>query len=795
MIFPVLQDFAAALAAMPSQHPRRRIVALLDEAIRRDMHFIDRHPTTLFQCLWNSCWWYDCPEAAKHYEPPARGWPASGPPWDQTGQKLFRMLERCYLDKEQATPAFPWARSLRPPPIPLGCARHILLLGHEDFVEAVAFSSDGSRLATGSADQTIRIWDTESWTTLAVCRGHESIVTSVVFAPDGKRLASGSWDGSVRIWDAKTGAELAILRKNGPRVKCLRYSPDGRLLACGSGEFDADYRHADEAIHLWDMGTDSEVRVITGIGKPINDLAWSPDGRHLAASYDFMYDEDREWVLVWDAATGSRVMGLKGHNNIVMGVAYKPDGRHLVTGAADGSVRIWDAQTGAFQAELGMHAVSHLSLSPDGRRVAVHSHNSGTIQLSDLDKKESHATLYPPARVHALAYSPNGCWIAAGCDNQSVVVWDAQTSGEPPVLIGHAHNERVLLLCYTPNGQRVLSSGVDGQLREWCAESGTTVDVIVDLMAHYTGKSIRALVCSPDGKRLAGDVGESIWVWDLATNKRLAEMDCPECSAWGLAFTSDTKRLVTALSDKTIRIWDANTGAQLTVLPQHGDGPEDGAEGALPGGITSIAISPDAKLIASTTHDHTVWLLNVETRKEVRQLAGHQQDLGEIAFSLDGQRVACRSANSMIVWDVETGQRLGVVKGRGNAQALANSITTFARSTLVYGTETAIIQATSEPAAWFPVALEPIVCHPSRPRFTGAAANHVYFLSLGGADGPAIESWFYSLDRRQISGPVTPVELRQLLESGNLPRDALVSRDRHKWYPASRIRGIRWPDG
>ncbi len=68
MIFPLLHDFADALAAMPGDHPRRRILALLDEAVRRDVHFIDRHPTTFFQCMWNTCWWYDCPEAAGHYD-------------------------------------------------------------------------------------------------------------------------------------------------------------------------------------------------------------------------------------------------------------------------------------------------------------------------------------------------------------------------------------------------------------------------------------------------------------------------------------------------------------------------------------------------------------------------------------------------------------------------------------------------------------------------------------------------------------------------------------------------------
>ena len=65
MIFDLIKDFTDLLDAIPEEHPQRRILKLLDEAIRRDVHFIDRHPTTFFQCMWNTCWWYDCPEAAE----------------------------------------------------------------------------------------------------------------------------------------------------------------------------------------------------------------------------------------------------------------------------------------------------------------------------------------------------------------------------------------------------------------------------------------------------------------------------------------------------------------------------------------------------------------------------------------------------------------------------------------------------------------------------------------------------------------------------------------------------------
>src|SRR3954467_9993709 len=94
MIFELVHDFADVLEAMPESHPRRRILALLDEALRRDVHFIDRHPTTLFQCLWNTCWWYDTPEAAEHYDPQSVSPQGTLPPWQCPGEKVSALAER-----------------------------------------------------------------------------------------------------------------------------------------------------------------------------------------------------------------------------------------------------------------------------------------------------------------------------------------------------------------------------------------------------------------------------------------------------------------------------------------------------------------------------------------------------------------------------------------------------------------------------------------------------------------------------------------------------------------------------
>ena len=210
-VFDLAGDFTAAVEALPADRPQRRILRLLEEALRRDIHFIARHaqdyPQGLFQCLWNSCWWYDCPEAAQHYV--TAGLPVTGRPRadraasrtcirarrvsdpaapadrrspvpdddSSSAPTLHALLERWRQQKDEAEPGFPWLRSLRPPPMHLGTAQLAVLRGHEDWVSSVSYSPDGRRIASGSDDKTVRVWDAESGAELAVLRGHEGGVT------------------------------------------------------------------------------------------------------------------------------------------------------------------------------------------------------------------------------------------------------------------------------------------------------------------------------------------------------------------------------------------------------------------------------------------------------------------------------------------------------------------------------------------------------------------------------------------------------------------------------------------
>ena len=217
LAFDLPHDFRKALGALPEDDAQRRKLRLIDQGLRRDLHFIDRHradyPQALFQCLWNNGWWYDCPAAAAHHGPPSGGWREGGPPCSRPEEdRLATLVESWRVLKERRVPRFTWLESLRPPRFPLGGAEMACLRGHDGTVTSVSLDQSGRRIVSGSKDKTVRVWDAESGVELLCLRGHDHWVGSVSFDQSGRRIVSGSVDKTVRVWDAERGMELLCLR-------------------------------------------------------------------------------------------------------------------------------------------------------------------------------------------------------------------------------------------------------------------------------------------------------------------------------------------------------------------------------------------------------------------------------------------------------------------------------------------------------------------------------------------------------------------------------------------------------
>ena len=202
------------------------------------------------------------------------------------------------------------------------------LVGHWAYLISLAFSPDGSILASGSEDDVVRLWHTATGLRLDFLYGHAAGVESIAFHPDGEILASGSRDDSIRIWDVASGRTQIVIREHEGDALSVDFNFDGSLLASGS---------QDRTIRLWDPTTGDEIRTLNGHEGGVRTLKFSPDGRTIASG-----SRDNT-VRVWNVASGELMNTFAGHTSGVRSVAFSPDGSIIASGGWDGTVLIWDA--------------------------------------------------------------------------------------------------------------------------------------------------------------------------------------------------------------------------------------------------------------------------------------------------------------------------------------------------------------------------------------------------------------------------------------------------------------------
>ena len=206
---------------------------------------------------------------------------------------------------------------------------------------SVAFSPDGTTLASGSSDGMLQLWNVATKTKITTLEDSDDVVTSVDFSLDGTTLAAGMGDGTVTLWDMATKTKAATLVAGDGAAHSVAFSPDGTTLAAGWG---------DGTVTLWKVATKTHIATFPEHGGDVKSVAFSPDGTTLAA-----VAEDNT-VKLWNVATKTNIANLSGHNHYLTSVAFSPDGTILASGSADDTVRLWDVATKTHIATLNAYS-------------------------------------------------------------------------------------------------------------------------------------------------------------------------------------------------------------------------------------------------------------------------------------------------------------------------------------------------------------------------------------------------------------------------------------------------------
>jgi len=278
------------------------------------------------------------------------------------------------------------------------------LIGHSNRVLSVAISADGQTLASGSADQTIKLWNLRTGELLHTLTEHSCWVASVAISADGQTLASGSFDKTVNLWNLPTGKLLHTIEGHLDAVMSVAISMDSQTLAIGADQ-----------IELWNLRTGELLHTLKSADYVVS-VAFSPDEQMLASNCD-------NTIKLWNPYTGQLLRTFAGHSSEVNSVAFSSDGQTLASGSHDTTIKLWNPFTGELIRTLTGHSddVRSVTFSPDGQLLASGSFEA--LNLWHVDTGELLCTLNETQAVSCVAISPNGQLIGSGSGNGTIEVW------------------------------------------------------------------------------------------------------------------------------------------------------------------------------------------------------------------------------------------------------------------------------------------------------------------------------------------------------------------------------------
>ena len=489
------------------------------------------------------------------------------------------------------------------------------LKGHQDTVNVVAFSPDGSQILTGSSDRTLRLWHNQGQAIGQPFQGHTDVVTTAAFSLDGQTIASGSRDRTIRLWDKSGNPVGKPFIGHQDAVTAVAFSPQRQLLASSS---------EDGTIRLWDKSGNPVGKPFIGHQDAVTAIAFSPlppspdnqEGILVSASKD-------RTIRLWDL-NGNQIgqpWRSEEEADLINTVAFSPDGQLVASGGDDEKIYLWDLQgnlvTEPFQGHVGI--IWSVAFSQDGEKI-ISASSDRTIRFWDLQGNEIQSPLRGHlGLVNSISLSPDGSQVVSSSSDHTVRLWRVAENLISQIFRGHKGHVKSVAIAN--KGAFLVSGGQDGTVRLW----NLTGDPLTQPFFGHQG-IVNTVAISKDNQLIvSGSKDKTLGLWDTQGNPLSQPLVGHQAEVTTVAIYDDL--IVSGSEDRTIRLWDKSGNPLGKPLTKHQDG------------VTSIAISPDGKTLVSGSRDRTVRLWNIAQQQLIKTWSIYESEVMAVNFSPDGSKI------------------------------------------------------------------------------------------------------------------------------------------------------------
>jgi WD40 repeat protein len=541
---------------------------------------------------------------------------------------------------------------------------------HSDRVNSVFYSPDGTRLASASADGTVKIWDLGNGRELMTYRGHADQaddpsreanvfkVGAAAFHPKEKMIASAGGT-QIHLWEPDTGKRIKILatiEKSDKPLKCLVFSPDGKSLAVGGD---------DGILRVFEVDSGKNTFSSPGRNARIERVAFSPNGKLIAVA------DNAGMAAVYAPGVGNGMpmsTGVVDGSGACLGVAFTVDNAAIITCGKDAKARMImgpnpdgtsAGNTASRQREYSGHtgSVNDVAVLAGGQFVITGGEDKTVRVWELLSGKQMRSFQGHMTPVIAIAVRGDGRQIASASEDGAIRLWDLSTSDDHRALT--EATEPLWAVAVSPDGKRAAVAGADKQIRVYDPESGKLEATLPG------GGAVTTLAFFPDGNRLVSAGGDRvIRIWDVSAKKSIKEIPGHELPVLGVAVSSDSKFLVSGGSDGKAFGWDLE-GKQLWSW--------SGKSRA----VCAVSVRPNSQHVALGTADGTLVVLDVagSAPKELAAPTAHVAGVAAVSYSPDGTKLATAGGDGILkVWNLsDTGVPVQLAKFESQTKPSGNT--------------------------------------------------------------------------------------------------------------------------